>query len=132
MENEKQAEFCGWARIEVMGHQEHIGFVRTEAYGPVVMFRVDVPQLPEREYVLERPAYVDGTWTPAGATVKRAASEGVSVLLGASAIFRITPCDEAAAMLAAEASVRSELKVISLPVQRAIGGEEDTELTEEM
>lgn len=117
---DKQASFTGWARVEVMGHQTHIGFVKTEAYGQAVMFRVDVPQLPEREYVLEEPAYVDGKWTPAGATVRRSESEGHSVLVGAGSIYRIVPCTEAAAMRAAEGNIRSELKLVSLPVSKAI------------
>ena len=52
-----QAQFNGWARVEVMGHQTHIGYVRTEAYGAAVLFRVDTPELPEREYVLESPEW---------------------------------------------------------------------------
>ena len=83
MSEDKQAQFNGWARVEVMGHQSHIGFVRTEAYGQAVLFRIDTPELPEREFVLEEPAYVDGRWTPEGAKVRRAASDGVSVLVGA-------------------------------------------------
>lgn len=115
-----QAQFNGWARVEVMGHQTHIGFVKTEAYGQTVMFRVDVPQLPERQYVLESPEYIDGTWTPMGATVLRAASEGHSVLIGSGSIYRILPCTEAAAMRAAESAIRSELKLISLPEAKSL------------
>lgn len=125
-----QAQFNGWAKVEVMGHQTHVGFVKTEAYGQAVMFRVDVPQLPEREYILEDPAYVDGEWTPAGAKVQRAASEGHSVLVGAGSIYRIIPCTEAAAMRAVEVEIRSELKLISLPEAKALSApdvEEDFE-----
>ena len=119
MSEENQASFNGWARVEVMGHQTHIGYVKTEVYGAAVMFRVDAPQLPEREFVLEEPAYVDGSWTPAGATVKRAAVEGASVLVGVGSIYRIIPCTEAAALKAIENLGRSELKLISLP-ERAL------------
>ena len=38
-----------------------------EAYGGAVLFRIDQPQLPEREYVLDEPAYVGGKWCLAGA-----------------------------------------------------------------
>ena len=124
-EETKQSQFNGWARVEVMGHQTHIGFVRTEAYGQAVMFRVDVPQLPEREYVLREPAYIDGNWTPAGATVRRAASEGLSVLVGAGSVYRIIPCTEAAAMKAAESNIRAELKLVSLPPEKAIAAAAD-------
>ena len=41
-----QAKFEGWARVEVMGHQSHTGFVTTEAYGQAVMFRIDTPEIP--------------------------------------------------------------------------------------
>ena len=125
MSEEKQASFSGWARVEIMGHQTHIGFVRTEAYGQAVMFRVDGPQLPEREFVLEEPAYVDGKWTPVGATVRRAAIEGASVLIGAASIYRIIPCTEAAALKAIENETRAELKLISLPEPKAIEGSEE-------
>jgi hypothetical protein len=115
-----QSQFNGWAKVEVMGHQTHIGYVRTEAYGGSVLFRVDQPQLPEREFTLEEPAYVDGKWTLAGAKVKRAASEGCSVLIGAGSIYRIVPCTESAAMRALEAAERAELKLVELPPQMAL------------
>jgi hypothetical protein len=75
MNEQQQAQFNGWAKVEVMGHQTHIGFVKTEAYGQAVMFRVDTPELPAREYVLTEPAYVreqvsedlhSSRWAPAG------------------------------------------------------------------
>ena len=120
MSEQAQAQFNGWARVEVMGHQTHIGYVRTEAYGQAVMFRVDTPELPEREYTLTAPAYVSGSWTPSGATVKREAVRGCSVLVGAGSIYRILPCDEAAAISAIEESQRAELKLISLPEMKML------------
>lgn len=118
--SEQQAAFNGWARVEVMGHQTHIGFVRTEAYGQAVMFRIDTPGLPSREYELPEPAYVDGRWTPKGAKVKREAWPDCSVMVGAASIYRIMPCDEAAALKAIESSQRPELKLISLPEGMAL------------
>lgn len=111
-----------------MGHQTHIGFVRTEAYGGAVMFRIDTPDLPEREYTLEEPAYVTtgdenartSRWIQAGAKVARPASPGVSVLVGAASIYRILPCTEAAAMKAIENGQRPELKLISVPEGMAL------------
>jgi hypothetical protein len=123
---EQQAQFNGWARVEVMGHQTHIGYVRTEAYGQAVLFRIDTPEFPEREYVLTEPGYVDGKWTLAGAKVKRAAKPGCSVLIGAGSIYRIVPCSEAAALKALESSQRAELKLVELPPQMALAaGVED-------
>lgn len=115
-----QSQFNGWARVEVMGHQTHIGFVRTEAYGQAVMFRIDTPELPEREYVLTEPEYIGGHWTPAGAKVQRAATRGCSVLVGAGSIYRIVPCSEAAALKAIESAGRAELKLIELPPDKLL------------
>ncbi len=128
MTEQAQAQFHGWAKVEVMGHQTHIGYVRTEAYGQAVMFRIDTPDLPEREYVLEEPAYITtgdenartSRWVQAGAKVARPASPGVSVLVGAGSIYRILPCTEAAAMKAIETGQRPELKLISLPEGMAL------------
>jgi hypothetical protein len=120
MSEENQASFTGWARVEVMGHQTHIGFVKTEAYGQAVMFRVDTPELPEREYVLTEPAYVSTVWTRAGATVRRIARPGCSVLVGAGSIYRIIPCTEAAALKAIDADERAVLKLVSLPESAAL------------
>jgi hypothetical protein len=125
---ENQASFSGWAKVEVMGHQSHIGFVRTEAYGQAVMFRVDMPEFPEREFVLEEPAYVDGKWTPKGAKVLRPAMPGASVLVGAGSIYRIAPCSEAAALKAIEQEFRPELRLIELPAVMAIAAGASTEL----
>lgn len=124
MNEQQQASFSGWAKVEVMGHQSHTGFCRTEAYGSAVLFRIDTPELPEREYVLTEPAYAQNgersSWTPAGAKVRRLASPGVSVLVGAGSIYRIIPCTEAVAMKAIEADMRSPLKLVELPPQLAI------------
>ena len=119
--HENQAEFYGFAKIEIMGRQQHVGYVRTEAYGQVVMFRVDQPQIPAREYILEKPEYVDGKWTAAGAKVQRPAIEGCTVLIGAGSIYRIIPCSEAAALKAIESLQRAELKLIEPPPGAAAG-----------
>ena len=120
-----QAQFSGWARVEVMGHQTHIGYVRTEAYGAAVLFRVDTPELPEREWVLESPDWSCGRMLPAGAKVKRAARPGVSVLIGAGSIYRIVPCSEAAAMRAIENSQRAELQLVELPPDKVLAEPDD-------
>jgi hypothetical protein len=115
-----QAQFNGWARVEVMGHQQHIGYVRTEAYGAAVLFRIDTPELPNREWTLLAPSYVGGDWVPAGAVVQRPARPGSSVLVGAGSIYRICPCTEEAALKAIDATERTELKLISLPNAAAL------------
>ncbi len=124
MNEQQQASFNGWARVEVMGHRPHVGYVRTEAYGQAVLFRIDTPELPEREYVLTEPAYTvqDGrsSWTPKGAKVLRGAVDGISVLVGSGSIYRIIPCTEAVAMKAIEDLGRSPLKLVELPPSLAL------------
>lgn len=131
MDELKQSQFNGWARVEVMGHQTHIGFVRTEAYGQAVMFRIDTPERPEREYILEEPEYVEGRWTPQGSKVLRAACPGLSVLVGAGSIYRIVPCSEAAAWKAIDSTQRAELKLIELPPEKALAAAQDNALPED-
>jgi len=124
MEEIPQSQFAGWARVEVMGHQTHIGYVRTEAYGAAVLFRIDTPELPEREYELAQPEWCGETYCPAGTKVKREAQPGVSVLVGAGSIYRIVPCTEAAARKAIESERRGELKLVSLPASMALAAAE--------
>src|SRR3954468_10809301 len=94
----KQATFEGWAIVEMMGHRKETGFVVTQAFGQAVLFRVDVPELPEREYILESPQYVDGRFCPIGTKVKRSASPARSCLVAPSSLYAINPCSEQAAM----------------------------------
>lgn len=133
--SEQQAEFKGWARVEVMGHQTHIGFVRTEAYGAAVLFRVDTPGADEREYTLEEPSYctfpvcesvTTSQWCPRGTIVKRKPRPPVTVLIGAGSIYRIIPCDEAAALVALEREQRTELILVRLPAGVALPSPEET------
>lgn len=131
MSEQQQSTFNGWAKVEVMGHQSHIGYVKTEAYGAAVLFRIDTPDLPEREYVLESPEYTEnGSWTPKGAKVKRESVAGVSVLVGAGSIYRIVPCTEAAALKAIETSSRSPLKLVELPESKQIEAANDLDSTD--
>jgi hypothetical protein len=109
MAEAKQAAFEGWAIVEIFGHQKAIGFVTTETYGSACLFRVDTPEMPEREYTLTRPAYTATPedsdarqWTAAGAKVKRLASSPASQLVGPGAIYRLIPCTEAVAREAIE------------------------------
>ena len=120
MSDQDQSKFEGFAVVDVMGKQRYVGYVRTETYGTAAMFRVDVPELPERELVLESPAYIDGTWTPKGAKVKRLAAPGHTKIIGCGSIYMISPCTEDAAMKAIEALDRSELKLIELPANQQL------------
>lgn len=98
----RQSKFEGWAIVELMGHQREIGFVTTEAYGQAVLFRVDTPDLPEREFTLTGPLYVACEWCPAGSKVKRPATPAKSRLLSPGALYALNPCTELAAREALE------------------------------
>lgn len=110
-----QSKFEGYAVVELLGHRKEIGFVITQAFGPSVLFRVDTPELPDREYILETPQYVDGRFCPIGTKVKRPASPGRSCLVAPSALYAINPCSEEAAMLAIERSMARPLIILELP-----------------
>ena len=124
MPDEQQAHFEGWAKVEVMGHQTHIGFVKTEAYGQAVLFRIDTPELPEREFISARPQYVtvngSQTWAPVGSKIKRAKTPEGTALVGAGSIYRIIPCTEAAALHAIEQDARAEFKLVELPPDKVL------------
>lgn len=121
----KQATFEGYAVIEMMGHRREVGFVTTQAFGQAVLFRVDTPELPEREYVLESPEYAGGRYCPKGTKVKRAASSARSCLVAPSALYAINPCSEQAAMVAIERAIQRPLIILELPESAQIGNGED-------
>ena len=119
--DQEQAKFEGFAKVEAMGHQRCVGFVTTQAFGQAVMFRVDVPELPERELILTRPEY-DGEdrLLPIGSVVKKEAVPGYTVLYGAGSIYRITPCTEEAARTALECGQSRPLKLVTLPAGKSL------------
>lgn len=125
--SENQTEFKGWARVEVMGHQTHIGWVETQAFGGTVLFRVDQPEIAAGEETLERPEYVGNTYAPAGSVVMRAGLEPASVLVGAASIYRIIPCTEEAALKAIRSSQRAPLILVKLGEQKQIVASFDTD-----
>ena len=128
----EQAKFEGWAVVEVMGHQTHIGYVTTEAYGQAVMFRVDTPALPEREFTLSRPDWSNDYGSlPAGAKVRKPATESRSVLIGSGSIYRITPCTEQAAQVAIDRAEPRSLIPVDLPKAQLTAPDEDDEASED-
>jgi hypothetical protein len=120
MSETNQAEFHGWAKVEVMGHQSHVGLVTTEAYGQAVLFRIDQPEVPEAEETLEVSDWVGEQRCPAGTVVKRPKIEAHTVLVGAQSIYRIIPCSEAAAMRAIRENQRRPLMLVRLPEGKAL------------
>jgi hypothetical protein len=120
MSETNQAEFKGWARVEVMGHQSHTGFVTTEAYGAAVLFRIDQPEISESEETLRESSWIGNTTLPAGTIVQRGKIEAVSVLVGASSIYRIIPCTEEVARKAIQENQRRPLIAVKLPGAKAL------------
>jgi len=118
--SENQTEFSGWARVEILGHQTHIGEVSTQAFGGTVLFRVDQPAVPGVEEALERSEWVGDMRAPAGSVIKRADIPAATVLIGAGSIYRIIPCDEAAALAAIKASVQRPLIIVKLAEAKAL------------
>jgi hypothetical protein len=128
MELEKQNEFNGWAKVEINGHNTHIGMVTTQVFGTAVLFRIDQPEIPADERPSDRDGYLNGRSIPKGTIIKRGAIAAASVLVGAGSIYRITPCTEAAALKAIEQSVCRPLIPVGLPDLPALAEpEEDDE-----
>ena len=106
--------------VEMMGHRKEIGYVTTQAFGQAVLFRVDTPELTEREYELERPEYVGGSYCPQGTMVKRPALPPRSCLVAPSSLYAINPCTEEAARAAIEREFRPPLLLVRLPEGKAL------------
>jgi len=119
--------FDGWAIVDVLGHQRYVGYVTTEAYGQAVLFRIDVPELDERERVTKAPGYRGGRYLPAGTTVKEGAVAGYSKLIGAGSIYAITPCTKAVALEAVEQSQPRPLMSVQLPPDRSLAAQVNDE-----
>lgn len=121
----KTGNFEGWAIVEMMGHRREIGFVTTRAFGQAVLFQVDTPELPEREFALTTPEYANVTegvtrWCPVGTKVKRSASPGRSCLIAPGSLYAINPCSETAARAAIEQNTSRPLIVLELPQRPAL------------
>ena len=71
-----------WAVVELMGHQKEVGFVTTQYYGTACMFKIDVPDLSEREQTLKRDRWIGDTLAPAGTTIRLGAQPGRTRLVG--------------------------------------------------
>jgi hypothetical protein len=104
-----------WAVVELMGHQKEVGFVTTQYYGGACMFKIDVPDLPEREKTVTRPQWVGDTLVPAGTVIRLPAEPGRSRMVGVSAVFALNPCDQETTMKLIEEAVGAhDIKVVSL------------------
>jgi hypothetical protein len=68
------SELKDWALVELFGHQKIVGYLSQQAFGTGVLFRVDVPDLLKDSKVVRK---------------------GFTRYFGLSAIYSITPVDEA-------------------------------------
>ena len=129
-EVKQQGNFEGWAIVEMMGHRQEIGYVTTQAFGQAVLFRVDTPELTDREFTLRAPEFVNTSsnerhWAPAGTKVKRAAVPAKSCLVAPSSLYALNPCTEEAARTAIERAFPRPLILIELPANKALGPVEE-------
>ena len=110
-----QEQFHDWAICELFGHQREIGFVTTRYFGTACLFQVDVPELPERDYILDEPQWIGGEVLDVGAKVRKKAVPARSRLLGPGAIYALNPCTKEAAFLAMEKSTAREIVKLEAP-----------------
>jgi hypothetical protein len=119
MTETKQADFKGWAIVEMMGHQRECGFVTTEVFGQAVLFRIDCPELQAREYTLTVPQYCkdeNGTaWCDAGTKVKREAYPARTRYVAPGSLYALNPCTQEAALQALEDSIQRPIIVLERP-----------------
>jgi hypothetical protein len=120
----QSSNFEGWAVVELFGHQREVGFVTTQVFGAAVLFRIDTPELPEREYTLERPEQVkqgnSHLWGTIGSKVKRESVPAKTKLVGPSAIYAMTPCTEQTARMAIERMIQPPVILLELAPQKAL------------
>jgi hypothetical protein len=91
MMSESKPPFESWAIVEVMGHSRYAGFVTERSIGGTSFLQVEVPE-------------VDG-------------APGFTKILGATAIFAITPVEEAIARAEAQFSASREFRKLNLPAE---------------
>jgi hypothetical protein len=103
-----------WAVVELMGHQKEVGFVTTQYYGTACMFKIDVPDLPEREHTLERSRWVGDVLAPPGTTIRLGSQPGRTRLVGVSSVYAMNPCDRATAIALLEEKQDEVIKIVSL------------------
>lgn len=117
-----------WAIVEIMGHTKLAGMAKTEAFGPVMMLRVDVPELPElrkkdKSYYDDFGNYLS---TPQDVESVQPAEAAYTRYFGLQAVFSITPCDEPTARAAMDRM--RKLSPRTLKLTKALPGAEGGEI----
>lgn len=98
MDNQQQAQFEGWALVEIMGHQRVAGYVTTQAFGSTVMFRVEQQEVAPREEVVTENRYESGVGYLRPGDRIRISRERAETYIGAGSVYRMTRITEAEAM----------------------------------
>jgi hypothetical protein len=115
---QEQAKFEGWAVLEMMGHRKEIGFVTTEYFGGAALLRCDTPEMPDREFTLKRPEWMDveGKYreVPAGSAMQRKGTPAKTVYVAPGSLYAMTPVSEDTARRAIEEMVRREVIVLHI------------------
>ena len=114
------SNFEGWAVIELFGHSREAGYVTTEHFGTGALFRVEVPELPEREVTLLRPEWINGQLAGKGSKILRSGILGRTRFIGPGAVYAMNPCSEEAVKKAIEAMSSRDVKVIELVQERQL------------
>lgn len=103
--------FEGWAILEIMGHQSHAGYVKSEVLFGTEMLRIDVPEIPEEKLTEERYGRQGrGTYE-----ILYPAIPAYTKYYGGASIYSLTPCSEAVARAAATSMRKTPVTVVSLP-----------------
>jgi hypothetical protein len=116
---QQQANFSGWARVELLGHQSETGYVTTVYFGGAALFKVDVPEVPEKERISDHPGWLEGKLCPTGTKVTFAAVPGYTRFISPAALYALNPCSEEVARKVIE-RVQGEVKVVELPASQQL------------
>jgi len=126
MSMEKQNQFSGWAVVELFGHSQEAGYVTTEYFGTACLFRVDIPEVEERQFALDRPEYIDGKLAPAGSVVKQPGVAGRTRLIGPGAVYAMNPGTEAAVRAVVEEKRYRPIALVKLAETPVIEASRDS------
>ena len=111
----QNANFEGWALIELFGHQRESGFVTTQYFGDKAMFQVDVPEIPSRTETTASPRWIGDVLAPAGSVVECEAIPGRTRLINPGAVYAMNPATEEAVRAVIARSENRHIKVLSMP-----------------
>ncbi len=95
-DEQQQANFEGFGIVQQMGHKTVAGYVTTEYFGGVAVFRVVQQEQPPEEVTLDRDGSVNGHYLYAGSKV-RVSRPRAETYIAVSSLYALTPCTESEA-----------------------------------